>query len=533
MGLEKRLNEISNELKELISFERMTVWILEEVKGQYLVSPIYMEQIDPKRRRDFSYPAIKHNSETKESFACLLKKQYFLINEIKNDNEYITPLHKKIQYGLKNKITMSLCYLDAPVASIQLLSSNPNDIFLYEHKEILENYTKRILDILINNNVVHIESEFDLNVLDFLDYTKRKLGYIWNNLKTIETIKYVDNTLDKKVFFYNKVFTSAFESIYSSISKIDARLQLMKQHSENRSASLDECIKDMTGLKSIETRDYKQVEKYLSETSISKQEQDFILSMIAHNENIRSFNHQIAGDISGIFYIEELKELVDEEKELFEINPSSEILYESEQMARLIEGVIGSTSKFLNTASRKLNRHKKYIPEIKQIKVQEIVMSLESLIAEAKHFTFNKKTSQIDLKVLTSGDVDKDIFVDQAIITDVIVTLVKNALEELATASSKTVEYFNKEVVVDIRVIDAFMKISVKDNGRGIPQANRNKIFKKYFSYGKIGGTGYGLDEVNCNVTLLNGTIEIESKYNKDRIDSYTEFLITIPIIKG
>jgi signal transduction histidine kinase len=71
-------------------------------------------------------------------------------------------------------------------------------------------------------------------------------------------------------------------------------------------------------------------------------------------------------------------------------------------------------------------------------------------------------------------------------------------------------------------------RLTVKDQGVGIPRENQAHIFDPFFTTGKsIGGTGLGLAIVHDLVTNdLNGAIKLESEEGKG-----TEFIVTFPRI--
>ncbi|NOY88871.1 MAG: PAS domain S-box protein [FCB group bacterium] len=68
--------------------------------------------------------------------------------------------------------------------------------------------------------------------------------------------------------------------------------------------------------------------------------------------------------------------------------------------------------------------------------------------------------------------------------------------------------------------------ISIKDNGRGIPQKDLNKIFQPFFTTKEVGkGTGLGLSLVYDIIKKHKGNIDVKSKEGTG-----TEFIITIPL---
>jgi two-component system NtrC family sensor kinase len=77
------------------------------------------------------------------------------------------------------------------------------------------------------------------------------------------------------------------------------------------------------------------------------------------------------------------------------------------------------------------------------------------------------------------------------------------------------------------KVVDAeHVVVSVSDNGCGISEENRQKIFDPFFSTKKrSGGTGLGLSISHGLVQRLGGQIAVESELGKG-----TTFTVTLPI---
>jgi two-component system NtrC family sensor kinase len=77
---------------------------------------------------------------------------------------------------------------------------------------------------------------------------------------------------------------------------------------------------------------------------------------------------------------------------------------------------------------------------------------------------------------------------------------------------------------------DGMFVISVKDTGRGIPEAVRGRIFDPFFTTKPVGqGTGLGLAISYGIVQAHGGSIEIQSQEGQG-----TEFIIKIPLdLKG
>ena len=72
---------------------------------------------------------------------------------------------------------------------------------------------------------------------------------------------------------------------------------------------------------------------------------------------------------------------------------------------------------------------------------------------------------------------------------------------------------------------EKFIKITVADNGCGIPEDISKKIFDPFFSTKGSKGTGLGLAVTKKVIEEHNGQLEVEST-----TDVGTSFYITLPI---
>ncbi|MBV8878482.1 MAG: two-component sensor histidine kinase [Planctomycetaceae bacterium] len=95
--------------------------------------------------------------------------------------------------------------------------------------------------------------------------------------------------------------------------------------------------------------------------------------------------------------------------------------------------------------------------------------------------------------------------VDPNLIRQAILNLLVNAQQVLPSGG---------EIRVRTQENGQFVKLSVADNGPGIPSEHREKIFNLYFST-KPGGTGLGLPMVKKIVEEHHGAIEVETELKK------------------
>jgi len=84
------------------------------------------------------------------------------------------------------------------------------------------------------------------------------------------------------------------------------------------------------------------------------------------------------------------------------------------------------------------------------------------------------------------------------------------------------------EIDIDIREVEEGVEVLVSDNGRGIPESIREKLFDPFVSYGKENGTGLGLTVVQKIIQDHGGDIEVERTSPQG-----TTFKFRLPLASG
>lgn len=171
----------------------------------------------------------------------------------------------------------------------------------------------------------------------------------------------------------------------------------------------------------------------------------------------------------------------------------------------------------LNLISDMLDVQKLELDQLKIIKQKNnIKNTVEKSIDAMKILASNKTISLLN-------HVNSDIFAsyDEERIKQVITNLIKNSLNVCSSQTGK-VEIIASDSPSEI-------KISVKDNGKGIRDEDRDKIFRKFYqadtsSTRESGGSGLGLVICKGIVETHGGKIWFESKH-----DQGTTFIFTIP----
>ena len=131
------------------------------------------------------------------------------------------------------------------------------------------------------------------------------------------------------------------------------------------------------------------------------------------------------------------------------------------------------------------------------------------------------KESYPDIKFLTYLSDSLTVEIDPGQITEVINNLIDNAITAMDGRGEITIETGFFESIEDPML--QFCTISITDNGPGIPEADRNRIFEPFYST-RPSGTGLGLFYVKQVIDAHKGRVEVTSEIGKG-----TTFTICLP----
>jgi len=267
-------------------------------------------------------------------------------------------------------------------------------------------------------------------------------------------------------------------------------------------------------------------------------EVELILTDFALHDNINQFLFSMQMMISSLKDSKNIADSLEKSNRVLqqkneELQNFAHIL--SHDLKTPIRGVL-TLSEFMqedieNNQMDEVNSH------IEAIKRRVIRMNglIEGILDFSKIGMLKSKKESIDLNVLIN-----EIFED-AITKENIVCTIKTKLpiihnvrvlfvQLFSNLISNAVKHNDKEqggITVDYEASKDFHEFSVADNGPGIAKSYHEKIFKLYQTLNEdeeIDSTGVGLSIVKKIITVLNGTITLESKLNEG-----TTFYIKIP----
>ncbi|MCC6814981.1 MAG: AAA family ATPase [Saprospiraceae bacterium] len=175
--------------------------------------------------------------------------------------------------------------------------------------------------------------------------------------------------------------------------------------------------------------------------------------------------------------------------------------------------------------SRK-STNQKELTDINVLADELIRLSYHGMRAKNKSFNASFKTN-------FTTDLPKINVIGQDI-GRVLLNLLNNAFYAVDQKTSLNIEGYSPIVEINTFEVNSYLVIEIKDNGLGIAENIRQKIFQPFFTTKPTGqGTGLGLSLSYDIITKgHNGKIELNSKEydNKNPLESYTSFHIQLPL---
>ncbi len=248
-----------------------------------------------------------------------------------------------------------------------------------------------------------------------------------------------------------------------------------------------------------------------------------------------------------LFLTDSINEIIKEKKEL-EVEIFNKRRLES--LGVLAGGIAHDFNNLLTAILANLNIAREY----KDInKINELLADAESATERARSLTqqlltFSKGGEPI-LKVLKLSDFVKKttdfllsgtnigieykieenlwkVKADKGQLGQVLENIVINAKQAMSKNGKLVIEITNQELDNGMGKQEKFIKMNIRDNGKGIAKENINKIFDPYFTT-KKSGNGLGLASVYSIIRKHKGVISVQSEINKG-----TTFTIYLPAVE-
>ena len=151
------------------------------------------------------------------------------------------------------------------------------------------------------------------------------------------------------------------------------------------------------------------------------------------------------------------------------------------------------------------------------LKNQNIVEVIEGITLSTVDYIKNMSRT-----IIFDTDIEEKIMAfDEEKIERILLNLISNATKFTKPGATIEVSVYDK---------NDHVIISVKDNGRGIPEDKLSQIFQRFKQVDHLlsrshEGSGIGLSIVKSLVEMHEGKIDVKSKYNEG-----TEFIISLPV---
>ena len=301
----------------------------------------------------------------------------------------------------------------------------------------------------------------------------------------VQTLLVVDIAIFFLVIVVVRQSLNPLEIITSALSRVKEGI-----YGEKINYKSDDEIGELVNSFNIMSDTIKQKTQEAKETDVAKDE---FLSMITHE--LKTPLVPIQGYVD-ILLGEHLGPLTEKQKDRLKIIKSS-----SESLLRIISDLLDAQKLELGKLVVKKENH-----DIKDT-IEKAVESLQPRAIENK-VTINQ---HLDKKIIVPHDPER--------IRQVLTNLLKNSLD-VVEPNSGLIEIFVEDSPKEV-------KISVKDNGPGIPQENQEDLFKKFYQVDtsltrEVGGSGLGLAICKGLVEGHGGTILAESTPGTGTIFSFT-----------
>lgn len=189
----------------------------------------------------------------------------------------------------------------------------------------------------------------------------------------------------------------------------------------------------------------------------------------------------------------------------------------SESQKKFVEEVYGGVIRLNNTLNLILNLSRIEGGHLKVLPQKINLFNITNLILHGLSSLIGEKNISI---IINMQDKDLEVMLDPQMLTQVITNLLSNSIR-----------YTNKEGKIEISTGNQDREIiySIKDNGIGIPENQKSRVFEKFFRADNAiskapDGNGLGLTLVKNLVEFWKGRVWFESQEGKG-----TTFYFTIP----
>lgn len=291
-----------------------------------------------------------------------------------------------------------------------------------------------------------------------------------------------------------------------------ARLHREQMITEKVKAELELQVADRTAALTLQKEE---LEKALSELKATQSQLIQSEKMASLGELTAGIAHEIQNPLNFINNFSELNaELIDEIKVAIEKKDFDEVQHLVNDIANN-EHKINHHGKRADAIVKGMLLHSrssggdKELVNINELADEYLRLAYHGLRAKDKSFNATMK-SDFDESIKTISVVPEDI-------GRVLLNLINNAFYAVTERKKQQPLNYEPTVQVSTKRIGNTIELQVKDNGNGIPDKVRDKIFQPFFTTKPAGqGTGLGLSLSYDIVKAHGGKLLVESRYADD-----------------
>ena len=208
-------------------------------------------------------------------------------------------------------------------------------------------------------------------------------------------------------------------------------------------------------------------------------------------------------------------------------NPLTPIQLSAERLKRKYSPIVGTEdsnlSQYCDVIIRQTNDLRRIVDEFSKFaRMPEPIKRPTNVTKLLKDviLLFQVSSPKIDIVFKNLYD-DFNISIDETMINQAFTNLIKNAGEAIESKLNSQPDLkFNPEIRITIDQVMNDLEITIEDNGIGLPNQERSRLFEPYVT-NRENGTGLGLSIVKKIIEEHNGTLELLDASPFSKTDSF------------
>jgi signal transduction histidine kinase len=322
-----------------------------------------------------------------------------------------------------------------------------------------------------------------------------------------EILQQIENISDEQ----KAVITKLLKDVDKELAITSFKLDRTEKVKRTTAILLEETIEELEQKRKAVEESNAALKKSMEELKSTQAQLIQSEKMASLGELTAGIAHEIQNPLNFVNNFSEVnEELIEELREAVANNDQQEIqailndLKENESKIKhhgqRAEGIVKGMLQHSRTSQRE-----KEISDMNALADEYLRLAYHGLRAKDKSFNASFKTD-FDPALPKVNVIPQDI-------GRVLLNLINNAFYASSSKALATEDGdYKPEVVVSTRQVDGKIEISVKDNGPGIPEEIKDKIFQPFFTTKPTGqGTGLGLSLSYDIVKAHGGEFKVES----------------------